>query len=102
MEAAYKPYPDAIQTEQSTNFPSNLYKEPYPHDSPLAAQSEALGKPHPTAQEIAQADKIIAGWHSKPALLGEPMEQFAVDYRNIIRTTAGAEELDILTAAFGT
>lgn len=71
-EAAYKPYLDAIQRKEATNVPADLYKDPYPHDSPFAAQHEALGESRPTPEEIERAKKVIADWQAKGSPEPEP------------------------------
>jgi hypothetical protein len=58
-EKQYKPYLEAIQREKPTNVPADLFKDPYPHDSPFAAAHEALAEPKPTQAEIAQARAIL-------------------------------------------
>lgn len=71
-EAAYKPYLDAIQRKAPTTIPADLYKDPYPHDQPFAAQHEALGEPRPTPDEISRAKQIIADWQAKGSPAPEP------------------------------
>lgn len=71
-EAAYAPYMAAIQHDQGTDFPPNLYKRPYPHDMPSAAKTEAIAEPRPSPDEIDRAKQIIADWQAKGGPSPEP------------------------------
>ena len=67
-EAAYAPYMAEIQKSADANPPPNLYKRPYPHDDPSAAQQEPIAEPKPTAAEIAQAKAILDSQEAGGAL----------------------------------
>lgn len=76
---------------EKLNFPPNLYKDPYPHDSPFAAAHEALGEPRPTEAEINQAKKIIGDWQNKP-----PDEQTQPVQRPTVNPLAEARSLGVI------
>lgn len=67
-EAAYAPYMAEIQKAADGNPPPNLYKRPYPHDDPSAAQHEPIAEPKPTAAEIARAKAILDSQEAGGAL----------------------------------
>ena len=67
-EAAYAPYMAEIQKATDANPPPNLYKRPYPHDDPSAAQHEPIAEPKPTAAEITQAKAILDSQEAGGAL----------------------------------
>src|SRR5262245_2499558 len=58
-EAAYKPHMDRIQKGKADAVPPDLYKDPYPHDTPSAAKHEALAEPGPTPEEMQRALEIL-------------------------------------------
>src|SRR6266705_1365572 len=65
-EELYQPHMDRIQRGAADNVPPNLYEDPYPHDTPSAAQHEALAEPRPSPEEIARAKAILAHPSSRP------------------------------------
>lgn len=59
-EAAYKPYLDAIQHDNPSDPPPDLYPKPYPHDDVAAAQAEPTKVLKPTPGEVARGRSIIS------------------------------------------